>query len=128
MDPLSQLEKELSRHSCYVEFQGKHGITIPVLVNKETKGWLDVLVSRRYSAGFPKDNNYVLARVHYGPQEYVRGSEGLRATIDLCDAKEPLRYLGHDIRVHLKYYHIPDQTFQEANISTVLLAMERGVV
>ena len=47
MDPSSQLEKELSRHFCYVEVQGKSGFTAPVLVNKETKGWLDVLVSRR---------------------------------------------------------------------------------
>lgn len=35
-------------------------------------------------------------------------------------------FLGHDIRVHRKYYRLPEGTLQLAKISKVLMAMERG--
>ncbi len=35
-------------------------------------------------------------------------------------------FLGHDIRVHRQYYHLPEGTLQLAKISNILMAMERG--
>ncbi|XP_041360486.1 uncharacterized protein LOC121376778 [Gigantopelta aegis] len=157
MDHLSDLEKELSQHFCCVEVRGKRGMTVPVLMNKETKEWPDILMSCRHDAGIKDDNAYVFARTHYGSHEYVRCSDCLRAMSENCGAKEPhllrstqlrkqiatmsqilnlkdheldylARYLGHDIRVHREYYRLPDQTLQVAKISKLLLATEQGGV
>lgn len=35
-------------------------------------------------------------------------------------------FLGHDIRVHRDYYRLPDATIEIAEISKLLLAMEKG--
>jgi len=35
-------------------------------------------------------------------------------------------FLGHDIHVHREFYRLPEQTLQVANVSKLLLAMEKG--
>lgn len=35
-------------------------------------------------------------------------------------------FLGHDIRIHRKYYRLPEGTLQLAKITKVLMAMEQG--
>ncbi|XP_069387984.1 uncharacterized protein [Paralichthys olivaceus] len=35
-------------------------------------------------------------------------------------------FLGHDIRIHRKFYRLPDKTLQLAKISKILLALENG--
>ncbi|XP_070826767.1 protein FAM9A-like [Chaetodon trifascialis] len=35
-------------------------------------------------------------------------------------------FLGHDIRVHRDFYHLPEATIEVAKITKILLAMERG--
>ena len=35
-------------------------------------------------------------------------------------------FLGHDIRVHCQYYRLPEGTSQLAQISKILMALERG--
>lgn len=37
-------------------------------------------------------------------------------------------FLGHDIRVHRKFYRLPEGTLQLAKISKVLMALEQGRV
>ena len=37
-------------------------------------------------------------------------------------------FMGHDIRVHRKFYRLPEGTLQLAKISKVLLALEQGRV
>ncbi len=37
-------------------------------------------------------------------------------------------FMGHDIRVHRKFYRLPEGTLQLAKISKVLMALEQGRV
>lgn len=37
-------------------------------------------------------------------------------------------FMGHNIRVHAKFYRLPESTLQLARISKVLMAMEQGRV
>ncbi|KAI3376803.1 hypothetical protein L3Q82_000089 [Scortum barcoo] len=39
---------------------------------------------------------------------------------------EAVHFLGHDIRVHRQYYHLPQETLQLTKMSKVLLAVEKG--
>ena len=75
MDSLSDFEKNLSRHFYRVEVRGKRGNTVPVLLNKETKEWLDLLVALRPKVGIAAGNDYLFARSHYGSLDHVRGSD-----------------------------------------------------
>ena len=155
MNHLSPLEKQLCKYFSRVEVRGKRGKTVPLLMNLETKGWLDIVVSQRDVVGVAKENQYVFARNHYGSLDHVRGCDCLRTFSIECGAKQPellratklrkqiatmsqilnlkdneldllARYLGHDIRVHREYYRLPEDTLQVAKVSKLLLAMERG--
>jgi len=155
MANLSFLEKELSRYFSRVEIIGKRGNTVPLLMDSETKEWLDTVVSKRPIVGVHPDNQYVFARACHGSEDHVRGCDTLRHYSAQCGAKEPqllrstylrkqiatmsqilnlkeheldllARFLGHDIRTHREYYRLPEDTLQVAKVSKLLIAMERG--
>ena len=155
MEGLTKLEQKLCQHFYRLEVRGKRGNTVPILINSETKKWLDMLMVTRTHVVSAPDNKYVFARCHYGSLEYARGSDCLREISKECGAKEPellrstklrkqiatmsqvlnlkdneldvlARFLGHDIRVHREYYRLPDQTLQVAKVTKLLLAMEKG--
>lgn len=52
----------------------------------------------------------------------------LSRVLNLNDMEEELLadFLGHDIRVHRKFYRLPDGTLQLAKISKVVMACEQG--
>jgi hypothetical protein len=75
MNHLSPLEKQLSKYFSRVEVRGKRGKTVPLLMNTETKFWLDIIVSQRDAVGAADENQYVFARIHYGSLDHVRGSD-----------------------------------------------------
>lgn len=37
-------------------------------------------------------------------------------------------FMGHDIRVHREFYRMPEDTFQVAKVSKVLLQLEKGTI
>ena len=71
-----------------MEVRGKRGNTVPVLLNKETKEWLDLLVALRPKVGIAAGNDYLFARSHYGSLDHVRESDCLREMSEECGAKE----------------------------------------
>lgn len=154
-EKLSPLEKKLNQYFFRIEVRGKRGSTVPILLNSETKDWLDLLVSKRRYLEIPAQNPYVFARPHNGSLYHVRGADCLRQISKECGAKQPellrstrlrkhiatmsqilnlkeheldmlARFLGHDIRVHREYYRLPEETLQVAKVSKLLLAMEQG--
>lgn len=52
----------------------------------------------------------------------------LSRVLNLNDMEEELLadFLGHDIRVHRKFYRLPEGTLQFAKISKVVMACEQG--
>ncbi|ROI26833.1 hypothetical protein DPX16_23851 [Anabarilius grahami] len=114
---------------------------------------MELLVKTREVCGVPKENIYMFAIP--GCETSFHGSDCLRCFAMECGAKCPkalsstkLRkhistmsrvlnmndtemdqladFLGHDIRIHRKYYRLPEGTLQLAKITKVLMAMEQG--
>lgn len=151
-EALTALEKSLCQHFERVEIRGKHGRKVPVILTPEMVQSLELLVEERNSCGVG-ENIYLFARP--GFETRLRGSDCIRELAKNCGAEKPealsstkLRkqvailsrvlnlndtdqdlladFLGHDIRVHRKFYRLPEGTLQLAKISKVLMACEQG--
>lgn len=152
---LSDIEKRLCKFFYRLEVPGKRGRTVPILINGEMNGWLELISNTRKNMNISSNNVYFFARSHYGSEGHVRGSDCLRVSSEECGASHPkllrstrlrkhiatmtqilnlkeheldilARFLGHDIRVHREYYRLPETTLQVAKVSKLLLAMEAG--
>ncbi|TKS65926.1 hypothetical protein D9C73_028178 [Collichthys lucidus] len=151
-EALTALEKRLCQHFERVEIRGKHGRKVPIILTPAMVQSLELLVEDRSSCGVG-ENIYLFARA--GFETRLRGSDCIRELAKNCGAKKPealsstkLRkqvatlsrvlnlndteqdlladFLGHDIRVHRKFYRLPEGTLQLAKISKVLMACEQG--
>lgn len=152
-DSLSEVEQALCKYFSRVEIRGKRGRKIAVLLAPEMIKSMELLVKTREVCGVPKEYIYMFAIP--GCETSFRGSDCLRCFAMECGAKCPkalsstkLRkhistmsrvlnmndtemdqladFLGHDIRIHRKYYRLPEGTLQLAKITKVLMAMEQG--
>ena len=92
---------------------------------------------------------------HGSKREKTKGSDCIRVYARECGAEQPqtlsstklrkqvatlskvlnltdteldqlAEFLGHDIRIHRQYYHLPEGTLQLAKISKILMACEQG--
>ncbi|XP_013886411.1 uncharacterized protein LOC106534349 [Austrofundulus limnaeus] len=151
-EALSELEKKLCHHFERVEIRGKRGRKVPIILTPDMVESLELLVKERGSCGVG-ENSYFFARP--GFETRLRGSDCIRELAKSCGAQKPealsstkLRkqvatlsqvlnlndteqdlladFLGHDIRVHRKFYRLPEGTLQLAKISKVLMACEQG--
>lgn len=132
---------------------GKRGRTVPILLTKQMKTSLDLLMKKRNAAGVGSENQFVFACKQ--SNGHLRGSDTLKkfaATAHLTQPKwitsTALRkqvatmsqlvclkeneldvlaqYMGHDLRTHRDFYRLPSDTIQLAKISKILLALEKG--
>ncbi|XP_070568060.1 uncharacterized protein [Ptychodera flava] len=155
MASLSPLERRLYTHFTRIETEGKRQNKVAILLPPNLKEAIDVLNSKRSDVGISKSNNYVFARVHYQAGGHVRGSDVLRKYANECGAKNPeyirstkLRkqvatvaqilemgkselkqlstFMGHSQKVHETFYRLPEDAYQTAKVSKILLAMEKG--
>ncbi|XP_028296545.1 uncharacterized protein LOC114461667 isoform X3 [Gouania willdenowi] len=151
-EALSEVEKKLCQHFERVEIRGKRGRRVPIILTPTMVQSLDLLVKERSSCGVG-NNSFLFARPGYDSRQ--RGSDCIRELARSCGAHKPeafsstkLRrqvatlsrvlnlndseqdlfadFLGHDIRVHRKFYRLPEGTLQLAKISKVLMACEQG--
>nr|XP_029137256.1 uncharacterized protein LOC114921443 isoform X1 [Labrus bergylta] len=151
-EALSELEKMLCHHFERVEIRGKRGRKVPIILTPAMVKSLELLVTSRDLCGVV-DNPYLFARP--GFETRLRGSDCIRELARSCGAQKPeafsstkLRkqvatlsrvlnlndteqdlladFLGHDIRVHRKFYRLPEGTLHLAKISKVLMACEQG--
>ncbi|MEQ2241604.1 hypothetical protein ILYODFUR_026990, partial [Ilyodon furcidens] len=150
---LSEYEQKLCSYFERVELKGKRGRKVAVLLTPEMTSALNLLVEKRSECGIPDDNTYLFAipncLTHY------RGHDTLRKFSEECGAEKPeylrstkLRkeiattsqilnlkkneldqladFMGHDIAVHRQFYRLSEPTVQQAKISKLLLALEKG--
>ena len=152
---LSALEIELCRYFCRLEIRGKGGRKVPILLTPSMVASLELLCERRNECNVLPDNLYLFAVPN--TMGFYRASDLLLEFVELCELKNPkamkgtqLRkqlatlstvlnlkateldqladFMGHNIRVHAKFYRLPENTLQLAKISKVLMAMEKGRV
>ncbi len=137
-----------------VELKGKRGRKVAVLLTPEMTKSLKLMIMKREECGVSNKNEFLFAVPHC--ITYYRGHQCLRKFADECGAKKTtdflrstrLRkegattsqmlnlknnamnqladFLGHDITVHRPFYHLSEATIQSANISKLLLALEKG--
>ncbi|XP_062385759.1 uncharacterized protein LOC134072896 isoform X1 [Sardina pilchardus] len=150
---LTEVERRLCKQFARVELRGEKGRNVAVILTPDMTANLSPLISKRKECGVTENNDYLFA-VPCSLGHY-RGQFGQFA--DACGAEDPqnlrstnLRkqiatisqvmnlkdneldqladFLGHDIRVHIEYYRLPQSTIQLAKISKLLMAMEKGSV
>ena len=61
-----------------VEIEGKRGRKVPVILTKDMKQSIDLLIKTRKQVGIPDDNPYVFARVNRESLRHIRGWDSLR--------------------------------------------------
>ncbi|KAI4903324.1 hypothetical protein NFI96_015942 [Prochilodus magdalenae] len=150
---LPTFEQKMCQFFSRVEFRGKRGRMVAVLLKPSMVTSLELLIESRENCEVPKENPFMFARPN--ALSAYRGAECLRQFANECGAQRPhaltstrLRkhiatmsqilnleeneadqladFLGHDIRIHRQYYRLPQGTLQLAKMSKVLMAMERG--
>ncbi|XP_067268768.1 uncharacterized protein [Pseudorasbora parva] len=155
-DALSEVEQKLCQHFQRIEIRGKRDRKVPVLLTPSMLESMELLVSNRQKCGVVDENVFFFAKP-MTEASFYHGTECIRKVAHQCGAKHPknlsstkLRkhiatlskvlnltdtemdqladFLGHDIRVHRKFYRLPEGTLQLAKISKVLMALEQGRV
>lgn len=153
VDALSEVEKKLCMHFQRIVIRGKRDRKVPILLTPEMLTSMDLLIKNRETCGVTKENEFMFSRP--GADTFLRGSDCIRAFAKECGAKRPTtlsstklrkhvstlskvlnlkdtemdllaEFLGHDIRVHRKFYRLPQGTLQLAKVSKVLMALEQG--
>jgi len=150
---LSMLEQNVCKLFSRIELRGKRDGIVPLLVTEHVRSAIDLLVESRSSAGVKMSNQYVFALSH--SENYIRGSDAVRkaavhsgaanpstltstnfrkhiATLSqLIDLKDHeldalAQFMGHDIRVHRKFYRLPNDVVQMSQLAKIFILMEKG--
>src|SRR5688572_2436331 len=153
MQALSPIEQSLCKMFVRVEVKGKRDRTVPVLLLPKMQASIDLLMKSRSDAGIRNSNNYVFA--YSNSENFLRGSDALRNSAELCGAENPLslrstnlrkhvatlsqvlnlkeneldmlaQYMGHDIRVHRQFYRLPNDVLQTSKLAKLFLLMDSG--
>ena len=151
---LTSFERHLAGTLLRVVVRGKKGRGVPILLTREMREAVDILLESREAAGV-SESQYVFAST-LSDHRPLRGSDCLRKCARLSGVVNPetltstkLRkhiatlsqvlnlkdneldllagFLGHDIRVHRDVYRMPEATSQLALVSKLLLASEKGM-
>lgn len=150
---LSAFETNLASKLTIVQIEGKRGRTVSILLTKDIKDSIDMLLLHR-SKFASLENIYLFSRTSPS-MDHIRGHDCLRNLAfeakltrpDLINATKLRKYiatvcqvfnlsenetdwlarhLGHDIRIHREFYRLHDSSVELAKISRILLAVESG--
>ncbi|KAL4718947.1 hypothetical protein ACJJTC_005242 [Scirpophaga incertulas] len=149
---LSKSEQILLRKFKRLVIRGKRNRGVPVLLSEDVQADIDLLLSIR-GKYIPEENLYLFARPGYSTT--MCGYKVLNKMAKECGAKYPdaisatrLRkhlatltqilsmtendleqlstFMGHTSGIHKKSYRLPDDVYQTAKMSKLLLLMEDG--
>ncbi|XP_074033504.1 uncharacterized protein isoform X1 [Leptinotarsa decemlineata] len=153
---LSDLEKTLANRLTVLEVQGKSrkNPKVPVLLTRELKKAIDLLLEKRAVSDISQQNIFIFAR-SYPSLGHMRGHDCLKRYIDMIDLQKPdlitstklrkyvattvqlfnlketetdwlARHLGHDIRIHRDFYRLHESAVELTKVSRILLAIDSG--
>lgn len=149
---ISETEKLLMQSFKRIVIRGKRGRGVPVLISKDVQEHLDIILKCRDDISH-KANNYLFGNPN--SDKPIVGYKVLRKYATLCGAKNPdaltctrLRkhlatltqlfnmtendmeqlasFMGHTLDIHRTSYRLPDDVYQTARISKLLILMEKG--
>lgn len=141
-----------------LHIRGKRGRRVPVILPPEVQKAIPILIDQevRKHAGVHPENQYVFA-LQRGSLNNIRGWDALQETVAVAKLEHPetfkstlLRkyvatvsqvlnmdenemdwlasHLGHDIKVHRKFYRMKEDHVELAKVSKLLLAIDRGQI
>lgn len=152
-ESLSKFELTLCEKLVRFEVEGKRGRKVPVILTPDIKRGVDLIVQTRTSVGVAHDNLHLFARPYFNAKSAIRAKLGEFATesgarfpqyvtstrlrkhvatisqiLNLTESELDIlcTFMGHDIKVHRKFYRLPEGTLQVAKLGRILVAMERG--
>nr|CAI5822601.1 unnamed protein product [Callosobruchus analis] len=149
---ITKSERVLLRSLKRVVIRGKRSRGVPVLFSNDVQEHIKIMLKNR-SKFVPADNVYLFAKA--GCSNEISGYKTLKKHADKCGAKNPnaltstrLRkhlatltqifnmsdndieqlasFMGHTVGIHRGSYRLPDDVYQTAKLSKLLLLMERG--
>jgi len=150
---LSKLEQHLCTLFARVELRGKRDNIVPILLTEAVQTAIDLLIECRSLAGVKASNTFVFALSH--SDNCIRGSDVLRKVSLQCGAANPstltstnfrkhiatlsqlidlkdheldslAQFMGHDIRVHRKFYRLPNDVVQMSQLAKIFIMMDKG--
>lgn len=150
-EAVTPLEKVLMKSFKRIIIRGKRGRGVPVLFSSDVQEHINILI--KYREHFVKNNIYLFANIN--SDKPICGYKTLQKYAASCGAKNPgamtstkLRkhlatlsqlfdmsendieqlagFMGHTVGIHRGSYRLPNDVFQTAKISKVLLLMEKG--
>lgn len=151
-DAISATEKILMKKFRRLVIRGKRGRGVPVLLSPDVQNHIKLLLEKR-SSFFNNENQYLFAKPSVNNpicgyktlEKYVKSSGAknpgaitstrLRkhlATLAQIfnmtenDIEQLSTFMGHTTNIHKKSYRLPDDVYQTAKITKLLLLMEKG--
>ncbi|KAL1488739.1 hypothetical protein ABEB36_014538 [Hypothenemus hampei] len=109
---VSPSEKILLQKFKRIVIRGKRGRGVPVLFSCYVQEHIDILL--KYRTKYTKEDNI-----------YLFGNTTSSEPIT-DDIEQLANFMGHTVGVHRGLYRLPDDVYQTAKISKVLLLMEEG--
>lgn len=154
---LSGIERKLCDRLILVEIIGKRGRKVPVLITPELQTSIDTLIKYRSAAGISPDNPFMFARGFRNATRYLRGTDCLREVCVSAKLQHPelvtstrlrkyiatvaqivnmsenecdwlANHLGHDYRVHKKFYRLNESVVELAKVSKLLISADNGQI
>lgn len=151
-EAISETEKLLMQSFKRIVIRGKRGRGFPVLISKDVQEHLDIILKCREHIP-QKPNNYLFGNPN--SDKPIVGYKVFKKYTTLCGAKNPdaltctrLRkhlttltqlfnmtendmeqlasFMGHTLGIHRTSYRLPDDVYQTARISKLLILMEKG--
>lgn len=151
-EAISETEKILMNKFKRVVMRGKRGRGVPILISEDVQQHLDIILKCR-APFFKNSNDYLFGNPFSG--QPIIGYRVLKKYATLSGAKNPdaltctrLRkhlatltqlfnmnendmeqlasFMGHTLGIHRSSYRLPDDVYQTARISKLLILMEKG--
>lgn len=151
-DAISSTEQILLKKLKRVVIRGKRGRGVPVLFSEDIQQHLKTLIRLRKNF-VPEQNVYLFAKANFHTpivgykvlSKYAKNSgaqnpAAITATrlrkhlatlsqvfnLTECEVEQLANFMGHTTGVHKNSYRLPDDVYQTAKISKILLLMEKG--
>ncbi|XP_063923052.1 uncharacterized protein LOC135137359 [Zophobas morio] len=149
---VSETEKALMKNFKRIVIRGKRGRGVPVLFSTDVQEHMKIALEYRNDI-LKKQNTYLFPNIN--TDQPIIGYKILKKYAEACGAKNPdaitctkLRkhlatltqlfnmsendmeqlasFMGHTLGIHRSSYRLPDDLYQTAKISKLLLLMEKG--